>query len=107
LVILSPDALESPYVRGEINVALRMGRKIIPVIHRKCDVPLVVDGQQIDFRFAYKAGLAAVLVGHKVKSTPSWVRLLQKFGVATPIVVLAIMTGAAILSILPSKTSVT
>jgi hypothetical protein len=107
LVILSPDSAESIYVRGEFDIALEMGKKVIPIIHRKCDVPLALRGlQHIDFRYAHKAGVATILDGPS-KSTPLWLRLLRKFGVVAPLAALAILTAIAILAVLPSKTSVT
>ncbi len=34
ILVLSPDAMESRYVREEVNKALELGRRIFPVIYR-------------------------------------------------------------------------
>lgn len=54
VVILSPKALDSPWVRHEIRTALAIGitgnRVIIPVMHKSADVPPFLRAfQQVDF----------------------------------------------------------
>lgn len=54
LVVLSPDAVTSKWVKGELNVALELERKkqltIIPVLYRQCDIPLFLrDFKKVDF----------------------------------------------------------
>lgn len=44
LVVLSPDALNSPWVQDEIRIAWKQknapgGKHILPVLHRSCEVP--------------------------------------------------------------------
>ena len=38
LLILSSDAMASPWVRREINMALNEGKYILPVLYRSCTV---------------------------------------------------------------------
>jgi hypothetical protein len=59
LVILSPDSVGSEHVRDEVNVALRDGDHIIPVLYRSCEVPLRLSRvQYVDFTGDYASGLA-------------------------------------------------
>src|SRR5579884_3787455 len=52
MVILSPDAVESPWVRDEINLAWKQrnskaGKKIIPLLYRECKVREDLDTLQV------------------------------------------------------------
>src|SRR5947207_4513722 len=38
IIVLSPDAMNSIWVRREINVALNQNKYIIPVLHRPCTI---------------------------------------------------------------------
>ena len=42
LIVLSPRAVASQQVRGELQVALDEKKKIVPVVYRKCRVPRVL-----------------------------------------------------------------
>lgn len=62
LVILSPEAAESDWVRKEISYALQLKRRILPVMHRQAIIPsLIIDIQFIDFTRDYEKGLIALL----------------------------------------------
>src|SRR6266498_3589813 len=55
ILVLSPDAVESRYVREELNKALELGKPIFPVIYRPAKwtdefASLIKDIQTIDFR---------------------------------------------------------
>jgi hypothetical protein len=55
IVVLSPDAMESRYVREEVNKALELGKTIFPVIYRPADwtgefETLVKEVQTLDLR---------------------------------------------------------
>src|SRR5207244_8563398 len=92
------------------KVALKSpGKTIIPILHRKCDIPLNLEGRQrVDFRLAYKTGLAAVQDLTKPVPAPPWyVRLLRFTGVRNPVAVLAILSAVFVYSLLPSRTSAT
>jgi TIR domain len=38
IVVLSPDAMNSSWVRQEIDIAINEGKRIIPVLHRSCSI---------------------------------------------------------------------
>lgn len=63
VALLSPPAIESPYVQAEIDYAVEKGKSIIPVMYRACDVPLQVRLlQYIDFdRLGYGRGFELLL----------------------------------------------
>jgi serine/threonine protein kinase len=63
IVILSPDAVESEYVQAEIDYAKEKQKTIIPIVHRKCDIPLHVRLlQHIDFsQLGYGRGFELLL----------------------------------------------
>lgn len=55
IIVLSPDALNRPWVREELRAAYaqRLGSnfKILPVLHRECEIPLfLADYKYADFR---------------------------------------------------------
>jgi hypothetical protein len=55
ILVLSPDSMESRYVREEVNKALELGKTIFPVIYRAADwtgefASLVRDIQTLDLR---------------------------------------------------------
>jgi PPM family protein phosphatase len=72
IVILSPDALTSNWVKDEIRIAWRQknsstGKLIIPILHRPCEVPDDLDTLQIiqclsinDYEAAFKELLIAL-----------------------------------------------
>jgi hypothetical protein len=39
LIVLSPDAVGSSEVRGELRAALNKGKRVLPILYRTCDVP--------------------------------------------------------------------
>lgn len=56
ILVLSPDAAESRYVREEVNKALEIGKPIIPILYRSVKLTgefetLVKDIQTLDLRF--------------------------------------------------------
>ena len=62
LLILSPASASSRNVRNEVAVALDEGKKIIPILHRDCVVPLQLRRiQYVDFRTDYARGFAELL----------------------------------------------
>jgi hypothetical protein len=99
LVILSPDAVNSLYVQGEIAVALETREtreKVIPCIHRKCKVPLRLQGLNcIDFRYTRKDALQSILDHVPQKPAPWWARVLRKTGLVPPLAALAVLLGFA------------
>jgi tetratricopeptide (TPR) repeat protein len=64
LVVLSPDAVASKYVRMEYRHALRMGKLVIPLQYRLCPkVPIDLnDIQWVDFTQPYEEGLNQLLI---------------------------------------------
>lgn len=62
IVILSPSSVSSQNVSVETNFAIESGKKIIPVIARKCIVPMrLAVLQYIDFSEDYDQGLSKLL----------------------------------------------
>jgi len=67
-IILSPDAVDSPWVQKELDFALRMemegGLTILPILYRPCKLPLLL-GQVVwaDFTSSYREGLDSLLRG--------------------------------------------
>jgi hypothetical protein len=58
LVILSPSAVKSRHVLDELAYALDKAKRVIPVIHVECDVPLLLARiQRLDLRERYEHGL--------------------------------------------------
>src|SRR5437660_1966817 len=62
LIVLSPDAVASENVQIEYDYVLDLGKVVIPIYYRQCDVPMELRAiQWIDFRHSYEQGLAALL----------------------------------------------
>jgi hypothetical protein len=67
LIVLSPAAVTSAEVRGELRTSLNLGKLIIPLLHRACDIPRQLQNvQYLDFSSdeatdARRADLASVL----------------------------------------------
>jgi TIR domain len=67
LIVLSPAAVKSSWVREELNAALMRqvasaGTFLLPVLVEDCDVPpLLAHRRFADFRTDYRAGLAELL----------------------------------------------
>ncbi len=62
LLVLSPDAVASENVQIEYDYVLDLGKLLIPVYYRQCDVPMELHAiQWIDFRHSYEQGLTALV----------------------------------------------
>jgi len=62
LVVLSPAAVDSHNVMDEVSFALEERKTLLPVLHRRCDIPFRLRRvQYIDFTNDYSAGLDRVL----------------------------------------------
>ena len=62
LVILSRASVKSGNVRDEVSFALSKQKRVIPILHRECQIPFrLARLQQIDFRSEYDYGLKALL----------------------------------------------
>jgi len=76
LVILSPDGVNSQWVRREYLYAQKLGIKVIPLLYQDCEIPITLyDIQYIDFRNdnynqALQRLLAALEVNTPFSSTP-------------------------------------
>jgi hypothetical protein len=46
LIVLSPDAVRSDEVRGELRSALNNGKPVVPVLYRPCDLPRQLQNTQ-------------------------------------------------------------
>src|SRR5215472_2310974 len=75
LIVLSPDAITSENVQIEYDYVLELGKLVIPLYYRQCEVPMELRAiQWIDFRQSYEQGIAAlvqVLHQQQDKITPS------------------------------------
>ena len=65
-IVLSPDAVSSPWVRAELDLALTMeiegGITILPILHRPCELPLSLRGKVwADFTSSYQESLESLL----------------------------------------------
>src|SRR5438105_7131101 len=62
LIVLSPDAVASQNVQIEYDYVLELGKVVIPLYYRQCEVPMELRAiQWIDFRHSYEQGLVALL----------------------------------------------
>jgi TIR domain len=53
LIVLSPPAVASTEVRGELRVALTLGKPIVPLLYEPCDIPRQLQNlQYLDFTTA-------------------------------------------------------
>lgn len=74
LVVLSPDAVRSHWLRRELNASLMSllaGRQVrlVPVLRADCDIPLLIsDLRYADFRGSYDAGFAELLASFGLAS---------------------------------------
>ncbi|TMI62701.1 MAG: toll/interleukin-1 receptor domain-containing protein [Bacteroidetes bacterium] len=58
LVILTPASVSSPNVMNEISYALRLKKKVIPLLMEHCEIPLQLSRiQYVDFINSYKNGI--------------------------------------------------
>lgn len=61
LVILSPDSVQSHYVLGEIAHAIDLRKSIIPILYRKCDMPIhLLSLHYADFMPGYEQGMESL-----------------------------------------------
>jgi hypothetical protein len=69
LVVLSPASVISDNVTAELNFAIEEGKKILPVLYRKCKRPFRIRmAHYADFTSGYESGLTSLLSG---LSTPT------------------------------------
>jgi tetratricopeptide (TPR) repeat protein len=61
LLVLSPDAMNSPWIRREINIALNKNKFILPILHRSCTIRPDLETIQIISFLAPKSYEAAFL----------------------------------------------
>ncbi|MGE3179823.1 MAG: TIR domain-containing protein, partial [Vicinamibacterales bacterium] len=62
VIVMTPGAVASPFVRGEFTKALENNLTIVPALFADCDMPLgLVELQYVDFRTDAAAGLAHLL----------------------------------------------
>jgi hypothetical protein len=62
LVVLSPHSVASENVMDEVAEALKLGKKVVPVLHLQCDVPFrIARLQYIDFTASYESGMKQLL----------------------------------------------
>jgi hypothetical protein len=62
VVVLTREAVRSPYVKGEIQTALGNGIAVLPVLFGATEVPLgLVARQHVDFTEDFEAGMASLL----------------------------------------------
>jgi hypothetical protein len=62
IVILSPYSVSSENVLDEVNFAINAGKKIIPLLIRKCEVPFRLERfQYIDFTKNYPQAIGQLL----------------------------------------------
>ena len=85
VVVLTPAALESEWVRKETDVAIAQERKgriqVIPLDVEPCEVPLLLSSyQMVSFRRDYDAGLSqlANILGLRVVEPPDEIRKLEE-----------------------------
>jgi hypothetical protein len=62
LVVLSPASVVSQNVMDEVAFALGSNKKVVPVLHRRCDIPFRIQRlQYIDFTTTYHDGFTQLL----------------------------------------------
>jgi tetratricopeptide (TPR) repeat protein len=62
LIVLSPDAVASQNVQIEYEYVLDLGKVLIPIYYRQCEVPMELRTiQWIDFRHSYEQGIDALV----------------------------------------------
>ena len=53
MIVLSPAAVSSDEVRGELRAALNLGKHVVPALYEPCDIPrLLQNVQYVDFSMA-------------------------------------------------------
>lgn len=77
VVVLSPDSIASEWVEREFLFANNLKRKIIPLMHRSCELPLnyldlnYIDVQGDNYQHEFPNLLHALFVDPKIVSSPS------------------------------------
>jgi hypothetical protein len=72
LVVLSPEAVASDNVLDEVAFALDGGRRVVPIVYQKCDVPLRLKRlQYVDFTADYDSGLEQLRAALDPASEPA------------------------------------
>ncbi len=62
LIILSPSSVSSENVKDEIAVALNKRKRIVPVLHQRCEIPLRLRRMNyVDSTEDYEAAMAALI----------------------------------------------
>jgi len=114
LVVLSPDSVASQNVMDEVAKALASGKKVVPVLHRPCDVPFrIVRLQYVDLTVSYERGIkqlvtivgappvASALPDNIVRSDPPVAmveRVLQYVPRPKPRLAMSVAAAIAVLS---------
>ena len=77
LIILSPASVASENVMDEVAFALNREKRIVPVLHCRCEIPLrLLRLQYIDFTSDYNQGLTALLAELQETAAPPRARPL-------------------------------
>jgi len=104
LIILSPASVASENVMDEVAFALDREKRIVPVLHRRCEIPLrLLRLQYIDFTSDYDQGLTALLAELRGAEAPEMVapvalhRAKPKLSPTKPFPWRAVAIGAAAL----------
>jgi formylglycine-generating enzyme required for sulfatase activity len=72
LIILSPASVGSENVMDEVAFALDREKRIVPVLHRRCEIPLrLLRLQYVDFTSDYNQGLTALLTELRKAKAPT------------------------------------
>jgi hypothetical protein len=62
VVLLTPDAVKSKFVRMEYRYAQRKDKVVIPVLYRPCEIPIdLIDIHHVNFEGSYETGLKELL----------------------------------------------
>jgi hypothetical protein len=72
LVILSPDAVQSHSVMDEVSYALEERKRVVPVLHRPCKIPLRMRRlQYVELTPAYDDALSRLVTALQSGSAPA------------------------------------
>lgn len=71
LIVLSPAAVASTEVRGELRTALNLAKTIVPVLYQPCDIPRQLQNvQYLDLSSAHDADALRDALAAVLQSTP-------------------------------------
>jgi TIR domain len=71
LIILSPHSIASENVMDEFAQAKKLGKRIVPVLHRACNIPFQIARlQYIDFTSSYERGLEQLVAVVESRAQP-------------------------------------